>query len=55
LRGGLFSGTAPCDGTPVDGKPIAQGRMERTIPFRISADETLEIGEGTGTPASEEY
>jgi len=29
--------------------------MERTIPFRISADETLDIGEATGTPASEEY
>jgi arylsulfatase len=39
----------------VDGKEVAQGRVERTIPFRISADETLDIGEDTGTPVSEEY
>ena len=26
-----------------------------TIPFRISADETLDIGEDTGTPVSEDY
>jgi hypothetical protein len=39
----------------VDGKPVADGRIERTIPFRISADETLDIGEDTGTPVSEEY
>ena len=25
------------------------------IPFRISADETLDIGEDTGTPVSEDY
>jgi hypothetical protein len=34
---------------------VAQGRIERTIPFRISADETLDIGEDTGTPVSEDY
>jgi hypothetical protein len=39
----------------VDGQPVAQGRIERTIPFRISADETLDIGEDTGTPVSEDY
>jgi hypothetical protein len=39
----------------VDGKEVAQGKIERTIPFRISADETLDIGEDTGTPVSEEY
>src|SRR4029077_4668640 len=39
----------------VDGKQGAQGRIERTIPFRISADETLDIGEDTGTPVSEDY
>ena len=39
----------------VDGKPVAEGRMERTIAFRISADETLDIGEDTGTPVSEDY
>ena len=39
----------------VDGRQIAEGRIERTIPFRISADETLDIGEDTGTPVSEDY
>jgi arylsulfatase len=39
----------------VDGKEVAQGKIERTIPFRISADETLDIGEDTGTPVNEEY
>jgi hypothetical protein len=39
----------------VDGKQVAKGRIERTIPFRISADETLDIGEDTGTPVSEDY
>ena len=39
----------------VDGKQVAEGRIERTIPFRISADETLDVGEDTGTPVSEDY
>lgn len=39
----------------VDGKEVAQGRIERTLPFRISLDETLDIGEDTGTPVSEDY
>ncbi len=34
----------------VDGTQVAEGKLERTIPFRISADETLDIGEDTGTP-----
>jgi arylsulfatase len=39
----------------VDGKQVAQGRIERTIPNRVSVDETLDIGEDTGTPVSEDY
>ena len=39
----------------MDGKQVAQGRIERTIPFRVSVDETLDIGEDTGTPVSEDY
>jgi arylsulfatase len=39
----------------VDGKTVAKGRIERTLPFRISADETLDCGEDTGTPVSEDY
>ena len=36
-------------------RQIATGRIERTIPFRISVDETLDFGEDTGTPVSEAY
>jgi arylsulfatase len=39
----------------VDGAKIAEGRIERTLPFRMSLDETLDIGEDTGTPVSEAY
>ena len=39
----------------VDEKPVAEGRVERTIPFRMALDETLDIGEDTGTPVSEDY
>jgi arylsulfatase A-like enzyme len=39
----------------VDGKKVAEQRLTRTIPFRVSADETLDIGEDTGTPVSEDY
>jgi arylsulfatase A-like enzyme len=39
----------------VDEKPVAKGRVERTIPFRMALDETLDIGEDTGTPVSEDY
>jgi hypothetical protein len=33
----------------VDGQQAAAGRIKRTLPFRISLDETLDIGEDTGT------
>jgi arylsulfatase A-like enzyme len=39
----------------VDGQKVAEGKIPRTIPFRVSADETLDIGEDTGTPVSEDY
>ena len=39
----------------VDGKEVASGNIPRTIPFRISAEETLDFGEDTGTPVSEDY
>lgn len=39
----------------VDGQKAAAGRIERTLPFRLSLDETLDIGEDTGTPVSEDY
>ncbi len=39
----------------VDGNSVAEGRIARTIPFRVSADETFDVGEDTGTPVSEDY
>jgi arylsulfatase len=39
----------------VDGKQVAESRIARTIPFRVSADETFDVGEDTGTPVSEDY
>jgi len=39
----------------VDGKTVATGRIERTLAFRLSLDETLDCGEDTGTAVSEDY
>ncbi|MBI5757987.1 MAG: arylsulfatase [Planctomycetales bacterium] len=39
----------------VDGKPVAQGKIERTVPVRFSLDETFDIGMDTGTPVVEDY
>ena len=39
----------------VDGEKVASARLLQTIPFRMSLDETLDIGEDTGTPVSEDY
>ncbi|HXV26249.1 MAG TPA: sulfatase-like hydrolase/transferase [Alphaproteobacteria bacterium] len=39
----------------VDGEKVASGRLDQTIPYRMSLDETLDIGEDTGTPVSEDY
>ena len=39
----------------VDGKQVAQGRINATIPGRFSFDETFDVGEDTGTPVSEDY
>ena len=39
----------------VDGKPSGEGKIARTLPFRMSLDETLDCGEDTGTPVSEDY
>jgi arylsulfatase len=39
----------------VDGKQVAQGRIDRTVPIRYSMDETFDVGEDTGTPVSLDY
>jgi arylsulfatase len=39
----------------VDGKEVARGRIGKTVPFRLSLDETFDVGEDTGTPVSLSY
>jgi hypothetical protein len=39
----------------VDGNAVAQGQIGHTIPIRVSLDETLDIGEDTGTPLDQSY
>jgi arylsulfatase A-like enzyme len=39
----------------VDGRKVAEGRIERTMPVRFSFDETFDVGEDTGTPVSLDY
>jgi arylsulfatase len=39
----------------VDGKQVAQGKIERTVLTRFSIEETLDIGMDTGTPVVEDY
>jgi len=51
--GGIGKGGA---GTiSVDGKQVAQGRIDRTTPLRFSMDETFDVGEDTGTPVNLDY
>ena len=39
----------------VNGKKVGEGRIEKTVRLVFSLDETFDIGEDTGTPASESY
>jgi arylsulfatase len=39
----------------VDGKSVAEARIEKTVPNRFSLDETLDVGEDTGTPVTQDY
>lgn len=39
----------------VDGKEVAKGKVEKTIPIRLTLDETLDIGEDCGTPVNLTY
>ncbi len=39
----------------VDGQEVARGRIERTIPLRVTLDETTDIGEDTGTAVNRRY
>ncbi|MCC6676033.1 MAG: arylsulfatase [Phycisphaerales bacterium] len=51
--GGLGKGG---EGTiQIDGRTVATGRIDRTLGFRLSLDETLDCGEDTGTPVNDDY
>jgi arylsulfatase len=39
----------------VDGKEAAKGRIEKTIPIRVTLDEGFDVGEDTGTPVNLSY
>ena len=39
----------------VNGKKVAEGRIEKTVPFLFSADETADVGLDNATPVTEEY
>jgi arylsulfatase len=47
-KGGLATMT-------VDGEKVAEGRVERTLAFRISIDEGFDVGEDSGTPVNHSY
>src|SRR5262249_16322084 len=38
-----------------DGKQIADGKIEHTVPIRYALDEGLDVGEDTGTPVNLTY
>lgn len=52
---GLGYGKGGTGTLSVDGKEVAKGKIERTIPVRFSLDETFDIGLDTGTPVIEDY
>ena len=39
----------------VNGEQVGQGRIERTVPFFFSADETMDIGKDTASPVTDDY
>ena len=39
----------------VDGRKVAEGRIENTCPFRFSLDESFDVGQDTGSPVIDEY
>jgi arylsulfatase A-like enzyme len=39
----------------VNGKKVAEGRIEKTVPFLFSADETADVGLDNATPVTQEY
>jgi hypothetical protein len=39
----------------VDGNPVAERRLPKTVAVRFSLDETFDVGEDAGTPVVEDY
>jgi arylsulfatase len=39
----------------LDGSTVAEGRLERTLPFMYSIDQTLNVGIDRGTPVTDDY
>jgi arylsulfatase len=39
----------------VEGEKVGEGRTERSIPYLISLDETLDVGTDAGTPVTDDY
>jgi arylsulfatase A-like enzyme len=39
----------------LDGEKVGEGRVEMTVPMLFSADETCDVGKGTGSPVSPDY
>lgn len=47
-RGGTYT-------LAVDGRAVGEAKIERTVPYIYSVDETLDVGEDRGTPILEDY
>ena len=39
----------------VNGQNVAEGRIDKTVPFIYSADETADVGQDDATPVTEDY
>lgn len=39
----------------INNQPVAEGRIAKTIPYRLALDETFDVGRDTGTPIVETY
>jgi arylsulfatase len=54
-----FDGGHPGDGGTgtlvIDGAVVAEGRIDQTVPFVFSADETMDIGHDDASPVADDY
>jgi arylsulfatase len=39
----------------INDQQVAEGRIEKTVPYRLALDETFDVGRDTGTPVAETY